>query len=436
MFDQGYLTKEDLKSLEAAQCPTGPKGMWQFKLSDGLRASYKLAGLGEAEMDLCAKWAGLHTPAGVSSECRYAKHVLDEVPIPPTPDLLNPGVVDKHVFWSTMGLAEHLDFFWQARHFLDQIPEPKTALGQVALKVIRYWRGFAEQNWPTAADLYAAVKRREAKHTGRKRSKNPEERVGLAELWRLTLHLERVWHGRGHRSTLNPEDIYEALGDLQAQVKVNCWSRDDATMVELLKRADGQGCSFCSVYSLDSFEFGWGGNTTSCPRCSGRMMERFYEKTPAPPEAKWDGGPTHPESGDYAYRWAIKHGLMWDEFLKEIRAIPIKFDSSKKTLCPLLDQCNTRCAQDQKDGVRAWPLGASDYETSCYKFGEILWCQENAGTPEQFAAMKRSQIERVEKKRKRTNVAKLATRAKEVAPAAPAPKKRQPEAEVQGPRMF
>jgi hypothetical protein len=215
--------------------------------------------------------------------------------------------------------------------------------------------------------------------------------VGLAELWRLALHLERAWHGRGHRSNINPEDIYEALGDLQSQVEVNCWSRDDETMLELLKKTGGwaNGCSFCDVYSLDSFEFGWTSNgrtsTTSCPRCSVRLMEGLFDNKPEQTQAStWDGGPTHPENGDYAYRWAIKHGMMWDEFLEKVRGLDTKFDPSNKTLCPLLDQCNTRCAQDQKNGVRGWPLGSSDYQTSCYRFREIRWCKQTGGTPAQF----------------------------------------------------
>jgi hypothetical protein len=223
--------------------------------------------------------------------------------------------------------------------------------------------------------------------------------VGLAELWRLALHLERAWHGRGHRSNINPEEIYEGLGDLQARVEVNCWSRDDQTMLELLKKTGGwaNGCSFCDVYSLDSFEFGWSSNTTSCPRCAGRLFDNRPEETRT---SKWDGGPTHPEHGDYAYRWAMKHGMMWDEFLETIRGQPSGFDASKKTLCPLLDQCNTRCAQDQKDGVRGWPLGSSDYETSCYKFREIRWCNQTGGTPEQFKVVQTAQLERQLKTKK------------------------------------
>lgn len=397
------LTPEDVKSLEAAKNAggrgTSSRGTLQFQISDSLRASFKLAGLDEEEIELCEAWAGLGTPAGVSDECRYAHSVLDKVPLPPKPDVLNRGVLDKQQFWDQMGLAEHLDFFWGASRFQEQSPEPRTALGQVALKVIRHWRGFAEANWPTAADLYSALKRKNSQATKRRRLESTETKVGLAAVWRMALHLELAWNGRGHRSSINPEDIYEALGDLQGQVEVNCWARDDETMLDLLKKSGpGDGCSFCDVYSLDTFEFGWGSafggsgySITSCPRCSGRLLDRLVDKTPENSQAsKWDNGPIPPEKGDFAYRWAVKHGMMWDEFLEKVRGRPAGFDPSKKTLCPLLDQCNTRCAQDQKAGVRGWPLGSSDYETSCYKFREIAWCRDTGGTPEQFQTVERA----------------------------------------------
>lgn len=398
------LTPEDVKSLEAAKGGVrepSSRGIFRFHLSDGLRASFQLAGLGEEEIKLCEAWAGLGTPAGVSDECRYAKYVLDKVPLPPKPDVLSPGILDKQQFWDQMGLAERLDFFWAAAHFQESSPVTRTALGQIALKVIRHWRGFAEENWPTAADIYWALKRKDTQGTKRRHLENAETKVGLASIWRVALHLERVWHGREHRSTINPEDIYEALGDVQGQVEVNCWSRDDETMLELLKKTGGycDGCSYCDVYSLDTFEFGWGsdgrGNsTTSCPCCSGRLLGRLVDKTPESPQAsKWDGGPTPPEKGDFVYRWAIKHGMMWDESLEKVRGQPAGFDPSKKTFCPLLDECNTRCAQDQKAGVRGWPLGSSDYETSCYKFREILWRRDTGGTPEQFEAVERARLE-------------------------------------------
>jgi hypothetical protein len=115
------------------------------------------------------------------------------------------------------------------------------------------------------------------------------------------------------------------------------------------------------------------------------------DRTPENSEAsKWDGGPTTPERGDYAYRWAVKHGYMWDEFLQKVRGVQTGFDPSKKTLCPLLELCDTRCSQDQKAGVRGWPLGSSDYETSCYKFREIAWCRDTDGTPEQFRTVERA----------------------------------------------
>lgn len=436
------LTPEDIKSLEAARGGADRHDVARVqverRLSAEAVASLQLVGLDDWEMELCQAWAGLETMVGVSEECRYAKQLLDEIPIPPKADILNPGILDKEQFWDQMGLADHLRFFWSARHFLDR-PPPKTALGGVALKVIKHWRAFAEENWPTAADLYSALKRKDTQGTKRRRPKlEAETKVGLATIWRLALHLEHTWHGYGHRPTISPEDIYEALGDVQAQVEVNCWSTDDETMLELLKKTGGHGdgCSFCDVYSLDTFEFGWGSDGRNsvifCPRCSGR---RLVDKTPEAPQAtKWDGGPTPPERGDYAYRWAMKHGMMWDEFLREVRGLETKFDPSKKVLCPLLEHCNTRCAQDQKNGVRGYPLGSSDYETSCYRFKEILWCRENAGTSDQFAEMQKRQRELAEKKRTRT------PRPKAVAPAVPparrATRVAPTEPGVETPRMF
>ena len=395
------LTPEDIKSLEAAQGGVEQRDSARLRVSRRLSpevvASLQLVGLDDREMELCQAWAGLETMAGVSEECRYAKYVLDKMPLPPKPDVLNPGILDKQQFWDQMGLAEHLYFFWSARHFLER-PPPKTALGGVALKVIKHWRAFAEENWPTAADLYWALKRKDTQGTKRRRPKlEAEAKVGLASIWRLALHLEHTWHGRGYRSSISPEDIYETLGDLQGQVEVNCWARDDQTMLELLKKHPGGlpgGCSYCDVFSLDTFEFGWGGNSTACPRCSGRLMERLVDKTPEDPQAnKWDGGPTSPEQGGFVYRWAIKHGMMWDEFLQKVRGFQTKFDPAKKVLCPLLEHCNTRCAQDQKNGVRGWPLGSSDYETSCYKFREILWCRNTGGTPVQFETVEHARNE-------------------------------------------
>lgn len=432
------VTPEDTKSLEAARGIASEHDAARVRverrLSPEAEASLKLVGLEDWELDLCHAWAGLHTPPGVSEECRYAKYVLEKVPIPPKADILDQGILDKQRFWDQMGLGEHLDFFWQARHSLDRSMEPRTALGRIALKVIRHWRAFAEANWPTAADMYWAVKRKGAQGTKRRRLKEPETKVGLAELWRLTLHLERVWHGRGQRSTINPEDIYEALGDLQDQVEVNCWSRDDETMLELMKKASGGldgGCSFCDIYSLDTFEFGWGGRGTCCPRCSTRLMD------PDPAQApKWDGGPTAPGKGEYAYRWAVKHGYMWDEFQQEVRGLQTGFDPAKKVLCPLLAQCNTRCAQDQKDGVRGWPLGSSDYETSCYRFRQIFWSRQTGGTPEQFDAVEHARLEGVAKAR---NTAERRPRQpKQVAtPTTKGPTKVvPPEPNVQRPRLF
>ena len=438
------LTKEDIKSLEAAR-KGHPKHdvarvQVERRLSAEVVASLQLVGLDDWEMELCQAWAGLETMVGVSEECRYAKQLLDEIPIPPKADILSPSILDKQQFWDQMGLAERLDFFWAAANFQERSPQPKTALGRMALKVIRHWRAFAEENWPTAADLYWALKRKETQGTKRRRSKDPETKVGLASIWRLALHLEHVWHGREYRPTVNPEDIYEALGDLQGQVEVDCWARDDETMLELMKKTGrGDGCSYCDVFSRDTFEFGWGSDgrntVTSCPRCSGRLLERLVDKTPEDPQPnKWDGGPTPPERGDYAYRWAIKHGMMWDEFLREVSGLETKFDPSKKVLCPLLEHCNTRCAQDQKNGVRGWPLGSSDYETSCLKFREILWCRENAGTPDQFAEMLKRQRELAEKKRTRT------PRPKAVAPTVPparrATRVAPPTPSVESPRMF
>ena len=395
------LAKEDIKSLEAAKAHSfqynSARASVQTRLSPQGEASLRMAGLSDWELELCHEWAGLSTAPGISEECRYAKHVLDKMPLPPGPDILNPGVLDKQQFWDQMGLAERLDFFWDASHFQEHSPEPKTVLGQIALKVIHHWREFAEANWPTAADIYWALKRKETQGTKRRRPKlEAETKVGLASIWRLVVHLERVWHGRKHRSSINPEDIYEALGDLQGQVAVDCWARDDETMLELLKKHPGAlpgGCSYCDVYSLDTFEWGWGGNSTTCPRCSGRMMAEFFGNKKAEQPPAWDGGPTPPERGDFAYRWAVKHGMMWDEFLKKVRGLPIVFDPAKKVLCPLLELCDTRCAQDQKAGVRSWPLGTSDYETSCHKFREIAWCRDTGGTPEQFEAVEHARLE-------------------------------------------
>ena len=443
------LTPEDIKSLEAAQGGVEQRDSARLRVSRRLspeaEASLQMVGLEEWEIELCQAWAGLGTPAGVSEQCRYAKYVLDKIPLPPKPDILNPGVLDKQRFWDQMGLAERLTFFWDARHFLDR-PPPKTALGGVALKVIKHWRAFAEENWPTAADLYWALKRKDTQGTKRRRPKlEAETKVGLASIWRLALHLEHTWHGYGHRSTISPEDIYEALGDVRGQVEVNCWSTDDQTMLELLKKTGGLdgGCSYCTVYSLDTFEFGWSGNSTACPRCSGRMMERLLDKTPENPQAnKWDGGPTPPERGDYAYRWAMNHGMMWDEFQQQVRGLQTKFDPAKKVLCPLLEHCNTRCAQDQKNGVRGWPLGSSDYETSCYKFREILWCRNTGGTPEQFQTVERARLEgQVKAREKADRRTRQSKKAAAPPPVTTPPKKRAtrvtpPTPGVETPRMF
>jgi hypothetical protein len=374
-----------MASLEAAK-----KGSFKYdaartrvetKLSDEMVASLKMVGLEDWEIEVCQEWAGLSTMAGVSEECRYAKWVLDKAPLP---DKL--GLLDKERFWEQMGLGERLDFFWEALHFREQFPEPKTVVGGIALKVIRHWMAFAEKNWPDAADLYRAARSKSGKKSG--------ETVGLATLWRTAMDLERVWHGRGHRPQVNPEDVYEALGPLKPQVEVDCWTRDDGTMLELLrKKHDGHGCSFCDLYSLDGYGFGWSSDgTTTCPRCSFGLLHGRIE---APERVPWDGGPTAPERGGYAYRWAVRHGYMWDEFLEKVAGGQTGFDPLKKTLCPLLDRCDTRCAQDQQSGVRGWPLGSSDYESSCYKFREIVWCQENAGTPEQFKEAERRRLERL-----------------------------------------
>lgn len=381
------LTKEDMASLEAAKKgslkydPT--RARVKMKLSEEMVASLKIAGLEDWEIEVCQEWAGLCHMVGVSEECRYAKWVLDKVPLP---DKL--GLLDKQRFWEQIGLSGRLDFLWEALRFRERFAEPGTVIGRIALKVIEHWRIFAKENWPTAADLYHAAKARQGKKA--------DENVGLATLWRMALDLERVWHGRHHRSQLNPEDVYEALGPLKQYVKIDCWNKDDDTMLELLKKKhDGYGCSFCGLYSLDGYGFGWcSDGTTSCPRCA---FVRFNGEVVRPASAPWDGGPTPPERGGFAYRWAIKHGLMWDEFLEKVTGRQVGFDPSKKTHCPLLDQCDTRCAQDQKNGVRGWPLGSSDYERSCYKFREITWCQENAGTPEQFKEVEQRRLERLVK---------------------------------------
>ncbi len=368
------LTKKDIDSLQAA------RGHWSASLGStaittyttGLKpevaAAFVRVGLTEDEVALCEAWAPLATPVGVCDECRAAKWLMDRMPVP---DKL--GVMDAERFWECVGLYTdgHLAFLWDAMRFRER-PAQETAFGRVMKKVADHWMHFALDHWPDEKGLVRALQRQQARHA--KKGETPK--VGLAALWRLFGDLERVRHQWEYVWPENPEDLYDRLGELKGAVEINCWLRDDEVLLGLLKEARVEdSCSDCGLFSRDAFSWAFGGGAY-CPRCVPKMWK---EKG-----AKGDGGPVWPESGGAIDRWADRHGMMTDEAVEFVKGRQAGFEPGKKKPCPFVSQCDTRCAKDQKSGVRGFPLGSSHYETSCHKFREIKWCTENGKTPAEF----------------------------------------------------
>lgn len=378
------LKRDDIESLKAARGSQSNRGnphvRVKSELTDEFKAMLQQIGLSDDELAYVAEWMVIgSTPAGVTDTCRYPLWMLQRVPALPE--------LTKKAFWDDqMGghLACHSELLADCRHALDrEIGE--CVLQEIGIKVAKFFVKFATDNSLSPGELFEY----EIEKYGKTK---PDTTVALSDLWYAWLSLsDFIYEDRECGD--NPEDLYDKLSKEQkARCSIDVWGRDDKHMLMLiLSYSLVNRCIYCGVVGSG---MGWSyGGIACCPRCHGGDLEI--------PEQ--DEGPTIPEHGTADYVWALNHGLMWDEFNQKYRDSK-GFDPAKKTLCPQYKRCPTRCAEDQQNGVRGWPLGSSDEcnEVDCQAWRRLV-AKDNGLTDEQFdemiqaefeASMKKSETER------------------------------------------
>lgn len=412
------LMKDDLASLKACEKEKeGSRVIVRKQMVPEVGKVLTMCGLTQEEIEYCERWLVMDQCAGMSESVRYSHWMLEKLPLP---DKM--GVFDRQTFWDyEMGGAYGgTQFLYECMHVRERCEksQPQSMLEAIGKKVADWFVDFATKNMLAPGEVAQYLRKKSDGKKGEVRN------VRLSDVWNQMMSLSMVVHFRGFRDSFGPEDVYDKMSEQEKSlIEVDVWGKDDETLAKLVK-AKWQGigrCTYCGVYG-SGMGWGYGGDrsgmsSTSCPRC-------MFGKEPRLKGRKQDEGPTLLEHGTAAYQYAVEHGMVWDEFLEWVEGKP--FDASKKKLCPRYEKCPTICAEEQRTGVRKWPLGSSDFEKGCRAW-ERMVALENGETNEVFDARKKAEFEKFLKtdKKEKAKQRKLAREqalvsgeVKQVAPAA------------------